>query len=123
LSHQFPVDAAFEVGLDAVTEVITVVEMLDVTVVVLVVGWVVVDPEVGVVEVAQEAKTRDVSIRMVSGIQIASLFIISSFYSAENIRKPSVIYLVELMYKVESLNSYPIDIHISICYCIRYRII
>jgi hypothetical protein len=123
LSHQFPVDAAFEVGLDAVTEVITVVEMLDVKVVVLVVGWVVVDPEGGVVEVAQEAKTRDVSIRMVSGIQIVPLFIISSFYSAENIRKPSVIYLVELMYKVESLNSYPIGIHISICYCIRYRII
>jgi hypothetical protein len=103
LSHQFPVDAAFEFGLDAVTEVITVVEMLDVKVVVLVVGWVVVDPEGGVVEVAQEAKTRDVSIRMVSGIQIVPLFIISSFYSAENIRKPAVIYLVELMYKVESL--------------------
>jgi hypothetical protein len=69
-----------------VTEVIPVVETVEVTVVVLVVNRAVVELEGGVVEVAQEAKTRDVSIRMVSGIQIAPLFIISSFYSVKNIR-------------------------------------
>jgi hypothetical protein len=75
LSHQFP---AFEVVGFVVGAIVgTVVDVVLVVIVVGVVAWV--DVEVGV-DVVQDARISDVTMRQVSNIQIVPLFILDSFF-------------------------------------------
>jgi hypothetical protein len=87
LSHQLPVPAVVvgfvEVG--AVLAVVTGGEVVFVVVVVVVMGAVAV--EVDVVDVLQDARTSEITMRQVSAIQINSLFISSSLcLNMENFR-------------------------------------
>jgi len=74
LSHQLPLAAVVVdivvVGVVGMTVVVDVVVRVDVDVGV----------DVDVVDVAQDAKTSDVTMRHVSTIQIAAFFIYNSFY-------------------------------------------
>jgi hypothetical protein len=76
LSHQLPV-AAVVVGVVVGAVVVAVVGGAVLVVVVVVVMGVVVDV---VADVAHDAKTSDITIRQVNTIQIALLFIWTSFY-------------------------------------------
>jgi hypothetical protein len=87
LSHQLPVPAVVvgfvEVG--AVLAVVTGGEVVFVVVVVVVMGAVAV--EVDVVDVLQDARTSEITMRQVSAIQINPLFISSSLcLNMENFR-------------------------------------
>ena len=74
LSHQFPVEGLVVVVLVVADVVVVVVVFVVVVVLVLVV----VDVDVIVVVLVQDAKTIDITIRHVSAIQIAPLFITPS---------------------------------------------
>jgi hypothetical protein len=81
LSHQLPVPEV--VGFVEVGAVLAVVRGGAVVLVVVVVV-VTVAVDVAVVDVLQEARTSDITMRQVSAIQIVPLFISSSCYLMEN---------------------------------------
>jgi hypothetical protein len=86
LSHQFAPDVGVEV-VDGGAVVALVFGAVEVRVTGGTLVEVVVFVVVVVVAVVQEARTRDDTIRIVSAIQIAPLFIVSSLYAMENIWK------------------------------------
>jgi hypothetical protein len=82
LSHQFPIPAVAGVVVDmAVGFVLGITEVMVVVGVVVVVVFVKVDTDV--IDVLQDAKTIDITIRQVSIIQIIPLFIWLSYYYNE----------------------------------------